>query len=124
FDNKPDVKLTSTQANFNGTLPYNGAAAGPHLGRTARVGSYRPNAIGLYDMHGNVWEWVEDWFDAGYYKVSPKLDAPGPARTTSRGMRGGGWLHDGEYCRAANRSPHGDERTNYLGLRVATSAGR
>src|SRR5204863_6448340 len=44
--------LSSDQANFNGTLPYGGAAKGPHLNRPAKVGSYKPNAFGLYDMHG------------------------------------------------------------------------
>lgn len=66
-------KLDSTQANFNGAWPYNGAPKGPSLGKAVAVGSYRPNAWGIYDMHGNVGEFTAmpgrhrggSWYDSG-----------------------------------------------------------
>ncbi len=58
---------------------------------TAPVGCYNPNAWGLFDMHGNVWEWCTDRFAGDYYKRSPADDPPGPAGTSSRVFRGGSW---------------------------------
>jgi formylglycine-generating enzyme required for sulfatase activity/DNA-directed RNA polymerase subunit RPC12/RpoP len=56
------------------------------------VGQKRPNALGLSDMLGNVWEWVNDWWDPGYYKNSPSQDPMGPSGGTERVMRGGSWV--------------------------------
>ena len=104
--------LSSAQANFNGNHPYGGAAKGPYLKRTAPVGSYPPNAWGLFDMHGNVGEWCGDWYDPDYYKNSPKEDPKGPAQgvlPTGFGndfylvVRGGCWLDEARGCRAAYR---------------------
>jgi formylglycine-generating enzyme required for sulfatase activity len=104
--------LAATQANFNGKYPYGGAPKGPNLQRTAKVGSYAPNAWGLYDMHGNVWEWCSDWYDPGYYKNSPREDPQGPDKgVISTGfandffvvLRGGSWLEEGRGCRGAYR---------------------
>jgi uncharacterized protein (TIGR02996 family) len=113
--------LASTQANFNGAYPYGDGEKGPYLGRTCAVGSYRPNVFGLYDLHGNVWEWCSDWYDAGYYGTSPPRDPPGPSSGSGRVFRGGGWYGDGgRVCRAAYRygvTP--SVRSNVLGFRVA-----
>jgi formylglycine-generating enzyme required for sulfatase activity len=79
---KPTNELQPEQANFNRVLK-----------RTCKVGSYKPNRLGLYDMHGNVWEWCDDLFD-------PK----DPARASHRVHRGGGWQYDSGSCGAAFRS--------------------
>jgi formylglycine-generating enzyme required for sulfatase activity len=112
--------LSSAQANFNGEYPYGGAEEGPNLGRTCPAGSYRPNAWGLFDLHGNVWEWCEDWYANGHYGNSPAQDPLGPSNGSFRVFRGGGWSNDGLYCRAASRyrdSPSSQDF--YLGFRVA-----
>lgn len=114
--------LSSTQANFDGRYPYGGAAAGPCLERTSKVGSYRPNALGLYDMHGNVMEWCSDSYEEDYYLNSPAQDPPGPAGGSSPSpvFRGGSLCRCGEFCRAAYRLYSGPWfRTPDLGFRVA-----
>jgi formylglycine-generating enzyme required for sulfatase activity len=108
--------LSSTQANFNGSSPYNGNAEGPYLGKTIMVGSYAPNAWGLYDMHGNVWEWCLDW--AGTYPGGSETDPRGTTTGSIRVLRGGCWYDYGWYCRSAfrfGRKP--DIRNGYVGFR-------
>jgi formylglycine-generating enzyme required for sulfatase activity len=114
--------LSSTQANFKGNKPYGGAGKGDYLERTCKVGSYRANKFGLYDMHGNVWEWCNDWHDSFYYGKSPRRDPPGPESGSSRVIRGGGWSSSGENCRSANRWYEPASRHEYLGFRVALSS--
>jgi formylglycine-generating enzyme required for sulfatase activity len=114
--------LSSTQANFDGNFPYGGAAKGPFLGRTCAVGSYRANKFGLFDMHGNVWEWCADWFDKDYYKRTPRIDPKGPATGTHRVLRGGSWISSSRICRAAYRLWGGPGfRFHDRGFRVACS---
>jgi len=71
---------------------------------TAPVGSFKANAFGLHDMHGNLWEWCADWYDAGYYRTSPRHDPQGPAAGTLRVARGGCWNEAARTARAADRS--------------------
>ncbi len=112
--------LSSKQANFDGNYPYGGAGTGDYLQRTCKVGSYPANGYGLYDMHGNVWEWCADWYDEGYYAESPLQDPQGPASGASaRVLRGGSWVNYGWYCRSACRGGRGPgERFQHYGLRL------
>ena len=68
------------------------------------VGQKHPNPWGLYDMYGNVWEWVADWFDDQYYSNSPTTDPQGPSSASLRVFRGGCWFNPAEFCRSALRN--------------------
>jgi formylglycine-generating enzyme required for sulfatase activity len=94
---------TSLDANFDGRNPYNDGTPSGFLERTAAVGSYRPNPFGLYDVHGNVWEWCADWYDEHYYGVSPAVDPPGSDRDGRPATRGGSWYDWGSRSRSAHR---------------------
>jgi len=70
---------------------------------TTAVGGYAANGYGLYDMAGNVWEWVSDWYEENYYKSSPSSNPPGPDSGTYRVVRGGSWLHNAFVIRVSYR---------------------
>lgn len=72
-------------------------------GGTRPVASLRPNPFGLYDMHGNLWEWCRDVYGAEYYADSPPRDPPGPERGTEHVVRGGSWRGGPWFCRSSER---------------------
>jgi formylglycine-generating enzyme len=117
--------LSSTQANFKGR-PYNGGAPGPSIGRATVVGSYPPNAWGLHDMHGNIYEWCRDWFHLDYPGgVDPDLHDAAETATRndtgdiSRSRRGGCWADDGWPLRSAFRLRFEPlRRYDHIGFRV------
>ena len=83
-----------------------------------KVGSYLPNAWGLYDMHGNVWEWCLDWYREGLGS-SAVTDPKGPASGYNRVMRGGSWYNHAQNCRSAYRNiRHPSTHSYFLGFRV------
>jgi formylglycine-generating enzyme required for sulfatase activity len=111
--------ISTDQINYNGNKIYGDGKKGVFRKKTMEVGSLPPNKWGLHDMHGNVWEWCEDWYNDDYYKTSPKQDPKGAEKGESRVLRGGSWESAPEECRSANRgqSPPG-EGYNHVGFRV------
>jgi formylglycine-generating enzyme required for sulfatase activity len=84
-----------------------------------RVGQKRANPFGLYDVHGNVWEWCVDWYDAGYYEQSPDEDPQGPSSGSSRVLRGGSWYNEPIRLRSSIRNGYTpDDRNFNIGCRV------
>ena len=84
------------------------------------MGSYQPNAFRLYDMHGNVQQWCQDWYDANYYRNSPSQDPQGPKEELAfRVVRGGGWKNYSKALRSASRSSlEPGSQNNFTGFRV------
>ncbi|MCJ7481803.1 MAG: SUMF1/EgtB/PvdO family nonheme iron enzyme [Thermodesulfovibrionales bacterium] len=110
--------LTAEQANIDGSQPYNTDQKSEHRKRLLPVGSFPSNAFGLYDMHGNIWEWCSDWY--GAYDTSDKLNPKGPETGTRKVDRGGGWYDPAWRCRSAYRGGGDppDNRGTGIGFRI------
>lgn len=93
--------LTTDQANFNGKEPYVNCEKGTNRKKPTLVGSFSPNAFGLYDMHGNMCEWTNDWY--GAYNMDEKMNPKGPETGEIKVIRGGGFWTPGWKCRSACR---------------------
>ena len=129
--------IRSDQANYNGlkfgatvrtktgfnVYGYGGKDAWRR--KTTPVGSFKPNAWGLYDMHGNVWQWCQDRYDKDYYKNSPRIDPAGPGTGFDRVERGGDWRRLPVFCRSASRGYAGPGLGyDHGGLRVVVVIGK
>lgn len=115
--------LSLQEANF-GDNAYLGK--GLYRRKTSPVGAFQPNAFGLYDMHGNVNEWCQDFHDANYYRDAPGTDPQGPSKGQYRMIRGGSWIYDTANSRSAARmSGPPDFRVSHqgdIGFRVVAVA--
>jgi formylglycine-generating enzyme required for sulfatase activity len=125
--------LRSGMANFLGFYEYDssvGTTNKPdwiYLGRTTVVGSYEANGWGLYDMHGNVWEWCLDWLDYSGFLGGRVVDPQGSSTGSDRVIRGGSWNYGALFCRSANRA-NDDSRPGHrdqlIGFRVVLASGQ
>jgi formylglycine-generating enzyme len=111
-------QITPEQVNYDGNYPYAGGRKGLYRKETVAVKALPCNGWGLYQMHGNVWEWCQDWY--GRYPEGTVVDPSGPPRGGLRVLRGGSWINDGRFARSAIRVR--DEpglRYDYFGFRLA-----
>ena len=109
--------ISIKQANYDGCTPYDGGRKGTYRQHTMSVGSFLPNAFGLFDMHGNVNEWCLDAYSDNSYRFSAEDDPRSyGAEGCPRVARGGAWCNDPERCRSASRT--GSRRRGTNGFRI------
>ncbi|MEH2059135.1 MAG: SUMF1/EgtB/PvdO family nonheme iron enzyme [Nostoc sp.] len=116
--------ITTDLVNYNGNSPYGSAPKGEYREQTTDIGKFPPNCFGLYDMHGNIFEWCLDVYNSNYQ------DAPKDSSAWLSGLnneikllRGGSWFIDARYCRSVIRNSHARViRHSSIGFRVVTVA--
>ncbi len=118
--------VSTPRANFDGRKKYRERYSKPGIYRekTMPAGSFAPNRLGLYDMSGNVWEWVSDRYSSDYYSWSPEQDPKGPEGTSYHVFRGGSWFNNPWRLRCSDRSfDYPSRRMHYIGFRLARTPG-
>jgi formylglycine-generating enzyme required for sulfatase activity len=109
--------ISTDLANYNCEFVYGDGKKGTYRKKTTPVGSFPANAWGLHDMHGNVWQWCQDW--SGVYPQKDVVDPQGPEKAELRVLRGGSWHSLPQNCRSACRLGSGPgNRINHLGFRL------
>jgi sulfatase modifying factor 1 len=113
--------ISTDQANYNGGAIYGNGKKGVYRDMPLPVGSFPANAWGLHDMHGNVWQWCQDWL--GDYPQKDVVDPQGPDTGRFRVLRGGAWDYDPRSCRSAYRfgSVPGNREDVHFGFRLCFS---
>ncbi|WP_071188929.1 bifunctional serine/threonine-protein kinase/formylglycine-generating enzyme family protein [Trichormus sp. NMC-1] len=115
--------ITTDLVNYDGNYPYNSGAKGKYRQQTTDVGIFPPNAFGLYDMHGNVWEWCEDDWQENYINAPTEASASINRSGSGNILRGGSWNNGARHCRSASRDSYARvNRSNYVGFRVVVSS--
>ncbi|MDB9346869.1 formylglycine-generating enzyme family protein, partial [Nodularia spumigena] len=118
--------ITTEVANYDGNYTYGNSPKGQYRQKTTPVGSFPPNAFGLYDMHGNLWEWCLDTWHSNY-EGAPRDGSAWIDNDNQKFqmLRGGSWVNYPRSCRSAYRDGSApDDRNTYLGFRVVVSAAR
>ena len=120
FSTRTGTGISDREANFNGEYPYGSGSKGRYLKKTVPVGSYAPNAFGVHDIHGNVYEWVSDCYNASHAGNPRNGQRRTDGKCDRRIIRGGSWVTHGYQMRAAKRLSYTmDYRYDDFGFRLA-----